>query len=130
MNTKKNCKIFYGKKAIICGLILYAAFFLIATVLISIVGVENYLTPAIFIIPIVVYLFSKFFYFRKLEPEKRILKGLLLGLYWLASTIVLDIILVVYGAGVGWVFFTEASWTLLVLYLEIISFSIVGALKK
>jgi len=130
MKTQKNQRIFSWKRAIFGGILLYASFFLIASILIYLFQVDDYLIPALFIIPFAVYIFSRFFYFRRKEHGRALKKGVLLGLFWLATTILLDIVFVVYGVDAGWDFFLKANWTLAVLYLEIIVFSSLGALKK
>ena len=82
----------------------------------------------IFIIPFVIFLYSKFVYFRKEDTEASIKEGFLVGLCWLIITIICDIIFVVYILGVGWVLFS--SWVQYVLYAEIVVCTILGALTE
>ena len=81
-----------------------------------------------FFFPIVIFLYSKFIYFRREDTEAPIKEGFLVGLYWSVIAIIYDIILVVYILGVGWEFFS--SWALLVHYAEIVVFTVLGALTE
>jgi len=82
----------------------------------------------IFIIPFVIFLYSKFVYFRKEDTEASIKEGFLVGLCWLIILIICDIIFVVYILGVGWILFS--SWVQYVLYAEIVVCTILGALTE
>jgi hypothetical protein len=84
----------------------------------------------IFIMPIVIFLVSKLYYFKKEKPKNLIKESFLVGLYRMILAVVLDIVILVYGFGIGWNLFLKASWTMPIGYLEYIVFCIIGALIK
>jgi len=115
------------KRATIWGLILFLILFVILISLSMVFGVLNKII-GIFIIPFVIFLYSKFVYFRKEDTEASIKEGFLVGLYWLIIIIICDIIFVVYIMGFGWKLFS--SWMQYVLYAEIVVCTILGALTE
>jgi len=117
------------KRTTIGALIYYVPLFIIATILYTLFP-ENYLLYWILVVPIIVFLVSKFYYFKVEAPVELMKEAFLVGLYWMIVAIFFDIVFVVYGSGVGWDFFLQAEWTLPVLYTEIVVFTIIGAIKK
>ena len=115
------------KKATFFGVILTLITFVIATILV-LISPSLHLIIGIFFFPIVIFLYSKFVYFRKEDKEAPIKEGFLVGLYWLVIAIIYDIILVVYILGVGWELFS--SWALIIHYAEIVVFTVLGAFTE
>ena len=120
-----QCK-YEKKRATIWGLILFWIIFVIATV-IQIISPGD-LIIGIVVMPFVIFFYSKFVYFRKEDSEVTIKEGFLVGLYWSFISIICDIIFVVYLLGIGWVLFS--SWALYVHYIQIVVFTILGALTE
>ena len=116
------------KRATIWGLILALINFVIAIILVSVLSPVLYFIIAIFFFPIVIFLYSKFVYFRREDTEAPIKEGFLVGLYWLIIAIIYDVIVVVYVLGVGWEFLS--SWALIVHYIELVVSTVIGALTK
>jgi len=116
------------KRATIWGLILALINFVIAIILVSVLSPVLYFIIAIFFFPIVIFLYSKFVYFRREDTEAPIKEGFLVGLYWSVIAIIYDIILVVYILGVGWELFS--SWALIIHYVEIVVFTFISALTE
>jgi len=81
---------------------------------------------------ILVYLLSRFYYFKKEEPKEAVKEGFLVGLYWMIATIILDVILVgfIFVPELGLDFILKADWKLLIAYLLIPVFFIIGALTR
>ena len=74
-----------------------------------------------------VYILSRFYYFKKEKPKEALKEGFLVGLYWLIVIIILDVII---WGGLGLDFILKADWKLLIAYLLIpVSFTI-GALTR
>ena len=115
------------KRATIWGLILTLITFVVATILV-LISPDLHLILGIFLFPIVIFLYSKFLYFRKDETEASMKEGFYVGLYWLILAIVYDIIIVVYVLGVGWDFLS--NWVLIIHYIELVVFTILGALTE
>ncbi len=116
------------KRATIWGLILALINFVIAIILVSILSPDLYFIIALFFFPIIIFLYSKFVYFRREDTEASMKEGSLVGLYWSVIAIIYDIILVVYILGVGWELFS--SWDLIIHYAEIVVFTVLGALTE
>jgi len=116
------------KRAVIWGLILFLILFVILILLLIMFGSPLNKIIGIFIIPFVIFLYSKFVYFRKEDTEASLKEGFLVGLCWLIILIICDIIFVVYILGVGWILFS--SWVQYVLYAEIVVCTILGALTE
>ena len=116
------------KRATIWGLILFLILVILLVLLLIMFGGPLNKIIGIFIIPFVVFLYSKFVYFRKEDTEASIKEGFLVGLCWLIIAIIGDIILVVYIMGFGWKLFS--SWMQYVLYAEIVVCTILGALTE
>ena len=81
---------------------------------------------------ILVYLLSRFYYFKKEEPKEAVKEGFLVGFYWMIATIILDVILVgfIFVPELGLDFILKADWKLLIAYLLIPVFFIIGALTR
>ena len=124
---KEGEKLVNIKRAVIWGLILFLILFVILISLSMVFGVLTKII-GIFIIPFVIFLYSKFVYFRKEDTEASIKEGFLVGLCWLIIAIIGDIIIVVYIFGAGWQFFS--NWVQYVLYAEIVVCTILGALTE
>ena len=114
------------KRVTIWGLILFWIIFVIATVIVIIFPGD--LIIGIVVMPFVIFFYSKFVYFRKGDTEVTIKEGFLVGLYWSVISIICDIIFVVYILGIGWVLFS--SWALYIHYIQIVVFTILGALTE
>lgn len=117
------------KRATIGGIIVYSVIFVFASIILYGRFVELGMSM-IFIIPIVVFLVSKFYYFKEEKPEELLKESFFVGFYWMVLAIVLDTIILVYGLGKGLDYFMKANWTMSIGYLEIILFCIVGAFGK
>ena len=82
------------------------------------------------VMPVVIFMVSRLLSFRHFRARKNnpIREGLAVGICWMLMAIALDIIILVYGFGIGWDFFAKANWTLPVGYLEYVVFCVAGAL--
>jgi hypothetical protein len=82
------------------------------------------------IMPFIIFLIAKYFYFNKIKIGQKI-EGLYLGAYWLAIALILDVIILVYGFNIGWNYFLKANWTMPAGYAEYIIFAFfAGYLSK
>ena len=115
------------KRATIWGIVLTLITFLIATILV-LISPDLHIIIGIIIFPLVIFLYSKFVYFRKEDIQAPIKEGFLVGLYWLIIAIIYDIIVLVYILGVGWEVFS--SWVLIVHYVELVVFTVLGPLTE
>ncbi len=121
---------FNVKRATIGFIILYIIGFPIAGILVFLN--QDVALFLLIIVPIGVYLLSRFYYFKKEEPKEAIKEGFLVGLYWMIAVIIVDVILVgfIIEPELGLDFILKADWKLLIVYLLIPVFSIIGALTK
>ena len=112
-------------KALGLGIVLYVILFLIATIVMYVLGIPHLGQVMVFATP----LFSiplAYIYLRE-TPEKQFLESLGLGFFWAILTAFLDILVYVYMFGVGWGYFN--SVTVWAIYGEIIFFNlIIGSL--
>ena len=115
------------KRATIWGIVLTLITFVIATILV-LISPELHIIIGIFLFPIIIFLYAKYLYFRKEDKEAPMKEGILVGLYWLVLAIIYDIILVVYILGIGWELFS--SWALIVHYIELVVFTVLGAFTE
>lgn len=111
------------KRATRYGLVAYLIIFIIG----SISSIISKQVLATVIMPLVI-LGVALFYLKKTRAT--VTKGLILGAYWMLLALLLDIIIIVYGLGVGWDFFLNSSWTLILGYSEYIIFGGVAPLIK
>jgi hypothetical protein len=117
-------------KAIIIGLLYYAAALLVDWLGNSFVpGYSlNYTSYVWWIVStLAIFLLTRYYYFRR-KPKNPIADGLILGILLAAITFIIEIVLVVYGFGMGWEIYQ--FWTIWIQYPLIIISPIIAALTK
>jgi hypothetical protein len=120
------------KQAIIAGVISEAVIFLLVSAMMftPLWGTEMQSYLNILVGAVVAYLVAYYFYFKK-KPKEPLKEGLLLGVAFVAISVVIEIPVMVYGfaASTGWAWF--AQWNLWASYvLGIVACIIAAKMKK
>jgi hypothetical protein len=120
------------KKALLAGVIAYAVIFLVLSAMMFTplwgTEIQSYINMLVSVV--VVYLAAYYIYFKK-KPKKPLKEGLLLGVVFVAVSVIIEIPVMVYGfaASTGWAWF--AQWHLLASYvLGIVACIIAAKMKK
>lgn len=120
------------KRAIIAGVISEAVVFLAICVMMFTplwgTEIQNYLNMLVG--AVTAYLVAYYFYFKK-KPKDPLKEGLLLGIAFVAVSVIIEIPVMVYGfaASTGWAWF--AQWHLLAGYvLGIVACMVAATIKK
>ena len=120
------------KQAILAGVISEAVIFLLISAMMFTplwgTEVQKYINMLVGVI--VAYLVAYYFYFKK-KPKEPLKEGLLLGIAFVAISVIIEIPVMVYGfaASTGWAWF--AQWHLLASYvLGIVACMVAATMKK
>jgi len=117
------------KKAIISAIFLYAIIFLVASTLLFIKDENIFGSITLVVSAILMFLFSKEYYFRGMKVTDPFKEGLIFGIVVTVIIFLLEVLVMVYGfaSDVGWNYFL--SWHLIVGYLLNILIPILVAYK-
>jgi hypothetical protein len=120
------------KKAVISSLVIYAVLFLVASVIMFSLGiVDDTVFGSIMVVlsSVTVFLVVKEYYFKGMKIKSPLKDGLTVGIFMTVLSVLIDVLVMVYGfaSDIGWGYFM--SWHLILGYLLGIAISVIVAYR-